>query len=385
MLLIKCIFTQSGMLDVNISFSDGTTMPLNFFAPTDYQLLTESLDRHVIILSSDSTPAAPQLMALNPGSGQLVKVSLELSKVCQTKKSQPLAVGYTDVVVAFHVKEEESFSSVEDSMNDAAAGNYQHSSYYYDKKAGKKTSGLLHEPYMQAVDGNYGAQAQTYDENEPYAVPSWASTHQTGMYALLAVFSIATLFFVGNCVLFIVRCRQRMPLNGGEKMSDSQADGWVWLGPETLARNMVNMECSRTLMDEQVFNEGSLHGSLPPAYSGSPTSSSRGSSGCASRVSTYKGSECSIRIVSNPFETIDTMMRADITDKCDDKTTDDDKRSNLALEFANDDVSLVESLDGSASLKSQKSKTSIKKSQDVVPMDYQELMVYFENLKESIA
>lgn len=407
---------------MGVYFSDDTTLPLDYFSPSEYQLVTESADRNVVILSSESTSATPQLVALNPGSGVLVKVSLELSKKCQTKKSQAVATSLVDVMVDFEEDEQAAASNgrlTEKPLNDAANSYLQSSRYYGgDKKTSKKSVARLDDMYARAVDPNYGeAEAQTYEEQEIAGLSPAAKWSSTGMYALLVVFSVATLFFVGNCILFITRCHMRMPtmaspLRRGEKTTDLQADGWVWLGPETLARNMVNVECSRTLMDERAFNEnatgtGSLHGSLPPAYSGSPTTSSRGSAH-GSRVSTYKGSECSIRIVSNPLESVGDALAAPASTSAErsycDWERDDLSAGDVAMEFACDRVSLAESQDlhSSASLKSHKSRTSVSSASKAataavaapapaagggnpVPMDYQELMVYFENLKESVA
>ena len=72
----------------------------------------------------------------------------------------------------------------------------------------------------------------------------------------------------------------------------------MWIGPATLQRNDIVTSCGRRLMSEAEFtnsqssrpNSGSM--GLPSSGSGSNRNST---------VSTYRGSECSVRITANPL------------------------------------------------------------------------------------
>lgn len=77
-----------------------------------------------------------------------------------------------------------------------------------------------------------------------------------------------------------------------------QAKDWVWIGPATLQRNDVITSCGRRLMSDAEFS--SNQSSRPNSTSIVPPSSASGSNR-NSTVSTYRGSECSVRITSNPL------------------------------------------------------------------------------------
>jgi len=172
------------------------------------------------------------------------------------------------------------------------------------------------------------------------------------MYVLLAIFSIAVVVFAANCMLFVVRRRGGVGgalksksydredigldegmVGGGSggkrKKPVAEAADWVWIGHETLERNAVNTTCSATLMPEADFNGNhggvlggggfvGVGGSQPllltsggfggheDSESASGVSSTSGGGGGvgggsnrSSQISTYRGSECSIRITQN--------------------------------------------------------------------------------------
>ncbi len=139
------------------------------------------------------------------------------------------------------------------------------------------------------------------------------SALEIGMYVLLGVFCLAITVFVVNCMVFVWRYqKKRVPFYTEGQSSVQNASDWVWIGKATLERNSINTGCSQTLMPEADFN-GNRNANAPGATStlhprsGSTSARSSGVSGSGgtgsnrnSYVSTYKGSECSIRITSNP-------------------------------------------------------------------------------------
>ena len=135
---------------------------------------------------------------------------------------------------------------------------------------------------------------------------------EIGMYVLLAVFCVAMTVFMVNCVVFFVRYkRKQKPMKAGSTEAIKDANDWVWIGRATLERNSVYTRSSRTLMPEEDFN-GNVNSTRPLSVgsnssSGSSQASTSGISSNPSNsnrnsvVSTYKGSECSIRITTNPL------------------------------------------------------------------------------------
>jgi len=71
----------------------------------------------------------------------------------------------------------------------------------------------------------------------------------------------------------------------------------VWIGPATLERNDVITQCGRRLMSDEEFSSSQ---SSRPNSAITPLSSAGGSNR-NSAVSTYRGSECSVRITTNPL------------------------------------------------------------------------------------
>lgn len=112
--------------------------------------------------------------------------------------------------------------------------------------------------------------------------------------------------------------------------SISQAPDWVWVGRATLERRgAANAGCNHALMAEEDFNGNQMvmpngaadrrrqhvqrHKSSETAAASSTSgvtgsSSSGSASNRNSVISTYKGSECSIRITSNPLMDEDCGM-----------------------------------------------------------------------------
>lgn len=72
----------------------------------------------------------------------------------------------------------------------------------------------------------------------------------------------------------------------------------MWIGPATLQRNDVITSCGRRLMSDAEFssNQSSRPNSASIVLPSSASGSNRNST-----VSTYRGSECSVRITANPL------------------------------------------------------------------------------------
>ena len=212
-----------------------------------------------------------------------------------------------------------------------------------ENKAAKFNAGQQSKSYNQLLDNRV---LSTSDTPSHEAQQQRVSTTQdnmsaleVGMYALLGVFCLAVVAFMANCSVFVWRYRKRH--QSGDKWVHASrgapvqaAADWVWIGRQTLERNAVNTRCSQTLMSDADFNGN--HGTTTASNTGSLVHSGRPGfnantinrastlprhvtgldtvkcldgtlsavtgtgSNRNSMVSTYKGSECSIRITSNP-------------------------------------------------------------------------------------
>jgi len=201
----------------------------------------------------------------------------------------------------------------------------------------------------------------------------------------------------------------------------------VWIGPATLQRNDVITSCGRRLMSDEEFS--SSQSSRPNSASASVPSSASGSNR-NSTVSTYRGSECSVRITSNPLaddngNVVDTQSGPPLHPEeyfLDDARVAHEAAAAAANDDEDDDVvggNCVEDTDDEE-MKSEQEMTPRRSSRFIRPlssawstmsredqlreleeavasglssdwdcegfgMTYAELMEYFDNLRESTA
>lgn len=181
-------------------------------------------------------------------------------------------------------------------------------------------------------------------------------------YVILSVVCVAMTVFMVNCIIFYVRYkRKQKPRKAGSTEAIKNASDWVWIGRATLERNSVYTRSSRTLMPEEDFNGNVNSQPQRPLSMGSTSSASSGSQGSStgssnstnnsnrnSVVSTYKGSECSIRITANPLTEEGGAM-------------------------------------GGLPEETQSEAGAPQWDYEAMGMNYEELLEYFDNLKESNA
>jgi len=354
---------QEAVLAVSLRFSDGTSLPLEYVPSTDYFLDMDTLNNHVVAFGPMLTSSTPRVIALGQGKGELLKVALELGDTCQRKRSRPLDVSYVYIDVDFTAEEdgtevlaptgngligEEKVGKNGEKLQKDAS----HIGYGYDQGANHPESEL----YLNVDKGDRAEQDKVKEEDKDGIVgshmevdlgqiPSSEAQQQhvlegqpltpleIGMYVLLGVFCLAIVVFMVNCMVFVVKYRRkRLPREGRDPVAN--ANDWVWIGRATLERNAINTGCQQALMPDSDFNGNhsmnntasrfltTQHSS--PADPSNPSSNrssaaiseqshglstlSRAASNPTtaapnrnSMVSTYKGSECSIRITANPL------------------------------------------------------------------------------------
>lgn len=338
---------QDALLDITLQYSDGTEMPLTHVDPADFDLKVQSLNTHVVdIPAYPKSSAQPSIRAIGVGHGELVKVILRqpdtpASHSCSFRR-RPLAFTYVDISVDFS---KDSNALGHPAMQDAKFDHNRASDRWEDEQKGKdkfkdpatidlhdidshflnkeKYFKHQHEKFPELSPSGPSDPkvipveiAFTDYEQESKEPPQQEALEQvidTGsqhpkpfviaMYVMMSVFFVVTV----NCVLFTYRYyrHKRLPKDSvSQQGSVRDANDWVWIGRATLERNGAHhARCPHTLMPEEDFNGNQMlvhH----PSSSSSGVSSNAGSAPNSNRnstVSTYEGSECSIRITSNPL------------------------------------------------------------------------------------
>lgn len=314
---------QEGIIDVMVNFSDNTTVPLHLISSDDYFLEVVSTDPQVIRLVESKIPHQAHVVALGEGSGDLIKITLKLADNCRKKKSKHIAASALFVDVDFsqerRVYSDERFQKDAYYDTNRASGRWETSEdkkpVYtlkfpeYENKDFPKNGKFDKEEsvHMIAIKDDIGEIAPTVEgaKQEPLkSKPEEGLTDlEIGMYVLVAVFCVAITVFMINCVVFFVRYKRKQKPPKANPDAISSANDWVWIGRATLERNSVYTRSSRTLMPEEDFNGNRTRpvSSSSESSRGSTTPSSAPNSNRNSTVSTYKGSECSIRITTNPL------------------------------------------------------------------------------------
>ena len=395
-------------MDITVHFSDETSIPLHFIPDNAYELSMDALSSRVIdITEPPLSKTLPRVIAVGEGKGELLKLSLDLGEKCQRKKSRskPLMVSYVYINSDFSTDGDYDEGLQNDghyNSNNRASDRWEtkkdgsdHIIYHHIDVGTKKN-----QPEDQVVnvkpqppndhndpkteqnlkiplDIDLGDLPQSKPRTEEMASQEAQLQHvggahaskmtplEIGMYVLLAVFCVAIVVFMVNCIVFVVRYRRkRMPRDSHESIS--QANDWVWIGRATLERNAVNTGCRQQLMPDSDFNgnnnlENGTTGTngtngrasvkrvvAPSSNRNSAASGSSGGGGGGgggsnrnSTVSTYKGSECSIRITSNPHP--------------DSQNPNNPNQQDIEWDY------------------------------EAMGMTYDQLMEYFDNLKESTA
>ena len=312
-----------------VEFSDMTRMPLRLISPEDYFLEVMTMDPKVVRLVESKLPYQAQLVAFGEGSGDLIKITLKLSDSCRKRKSKPIATSGLFVDVDFS-QERQVFADVPfqsdahyDTSNRASdrwdssdskkpvytlkVNEYENKDFPETKFSHgkfKKEDGVHH---MIAIKDDIGEIAPTEEgtRQEPLKAKQdeGLTDLEIGMYVLVAVFCVAISVFMINCVVFFVRYKRKQKPAKPNPDAISSANDWVWIGRATLERNSVYTRSSRTLMPEEDFNGNHTRpvSSSSESSRGGSTPSSAPNSNRNSTVSTYKGSECSIRITTNPL------------------------------------------------------------------------------------
>lgn len=297
---------QEGLLDIKLHYSDGTFTSLADITDTDYHLSVDTFDSGVVAFAPMAGLHHPRVIAIGEGKGDLLHVSLELAERCQKRRSQPMAMAYVFIEVDFNsathttsVQNDARFKTTK-GLVDKQGGNKS------DRLPSGNMKDVDSILYKDSINPN-GKYEPTIQARQDLVrgQPTPLTPLEIGMYALLGVFCLAIFVFLVSCSVFAVRYKRKQVPAADSGESVAHAHDWVWLGRATLERNSINTKCSQTLMPMADFN-GNHPGDnsiskVQRRDKKNTTGRSRGS-GCRASNISFPGSEISIRITTNPQE-----------------------------------------------------------------------------------
>jgi len=231
-------------LDLTVCYSDGTLLPLSAVSDSDYSLLAETLNKEVVILAPPRHARLITISAVSPGSGDLIRVTLNVDSTCPVVKRQPLVAGFAFVKVDFdemvqsdasyyhHHRGHDRFELDPYSgpflvSRDRVVYSHSDRSRKGRRRKGKGRSSAAGHGKTLAADGGTGTTESAY--NGGIVVPRVEAQHQRqepvveaprkamsslelAMYILLAVFCASIVVFAANCLLFVVRRGRKQKL-----------------------------------------------------------------------------------------------------------------------------------------------------------------------------
>lgn len=248
---------QEGLLDIDLLFSDGSLVSLMDITSSDYNLLIES-NSNVLVVAPGSGSQS-RLIAINPGQGKLINITLGIDNQCQNKKAQPLIATSTNVIVDF------STSTIQ---NDAF--NYKRSVFMANQTGEFFKYDNLKKFRAAQMKSHLNANKPSVQAPKNLIIQKTkVSSLEVGMYSILGIFLLAVLLLV-VCSAFTVYFKPKSPqhtvtttkitrLSSTNRPIVANASDWVWLGKSTLKRNAIGKQSLRTLIPENDCNGNPLN------------------------------------------------------------------------------------------------------------------------------
>ncbi|KAM4699603.1 transmembrane protein 132E [Discoglossus pictus] len=254
---------QDALMNLWLTFSDGSSAPLSLYDPKDYTLSLSSLDERVVTVSPER--AFPLVTAgEEQGSGFLLRAEMIINESCQkTKRKSILSTATASVQLQFHTDDSEPEPVV-------SVG-----PVYVPEQENKETAGTTSiTPLSTPVEDHSSLSSGAYPLPPlPTAfTPRGLTDLEIGMYALLGVFCLAILVFLINCIVFVLKYRhKRVPPEG--QANPDHSHHWVFLGNGQPLR-------ARGELSPQPESPGNPleAGTLPPHHASCCRGEARGSS-----------------------------------------------------------------------------------------------------------
>ncbi|KAM4795907.1 transmembrane protein 132E [Rhinophrynus dorsalis] len=259
---------QDALINLWLTFSDGSSAPLSLYDPKDYTLALSSLDERVVSVSQER--AFPLVTAgEEQGTGSLLRAEMIISESCQkTKRKSILSTATALVQVMFGPDE----PGDEDEPGKLVSVVPPHIPGQENREtAGTTLITLLStsvEDQNSLGTGQYPLPLPTVFPQMPRGLTDL----EIGMYALLGVFCLAILVFLINCIVFVLKYRhKRVPPEG--QANPDHSHHWVFLGNGQPLR-------ARGELSPQPESPGNPleTGTLPPHHSSCCRGEARGSS-----------------------------------------------------------------------------------------------------------
>ncbi|XP_053311934.1 transmembrane protein 132E [Spea bombifrons] len=216
---------QEGLLNLWLTFSDGTTAPLSLYDPKDYTLTLNSSDQRIVSVSPER--AYPLVIAgEEEGTGAFLRAEMIINESCQkTKRKSILATSTAVAQVIF---------SLDEPVDETEPGKLvsvepPHFPAQESKEIFGTTSvALLTTPVEDRSSHGSGEYPLPIPTVFPQ-MPRGLTDLEIGMYALLGVFCLAILVFLINCIVFVLKYRhKRVPPEG--QANPDHSHHWVFLG-----------------------------------------------------------------------------------------------------------------------------------------------------------
>ncbi|XP_075051137.1 transmembrane protein 132E [Mixophyes fleayi] len=259
---------QEALMNLWLTFSDGTSAPLSLYDPKDYTLVLTSLDEQVVSVSPER--AFPLVIAgEEQGTGSLLRAEMMINEICQkTKRKSILSTATALVHVVFGSHE--------------LGGEGEHGKFVTEVpphspvQENKETLGTTSITTLSTLveeHSSHGPDEYPLPLPTVYPqLPRGLTDLEIGMYALLGVFCLAILVFLINCIVFVLKYRhKRVPPEG--QANPDHSHHWVFLG------NGQPLRARGELSPQPESPCNPLEaGTLPPHHSSCCRGEARGSS-----------------------------------------------------------------------------------------------------------
>jgi len=226
---------QESLLDLTLKFDDGTSFPLSSIPDADYSLTAETLNNQVVTLAPLHMARTITLMAVSPGSGELVRLTLSVTNDCALLKPRPLGIGFAHVDVDFdeftqndasyfkadierfdgrhEVKTEKGTLLVTLERGTSSASDYRGRNSQRRNNKGKPTvleTTTVKQIRSTSVNEEVGPRNEAQKQLQSVVeVRRGTTSLELAMYILLAVFAASVVIFAANCMVFLTRYRRK--------------------------------------------------------------------------------------------------------------------------------------------------------------------------------
>lgn len=222
-----------------LKFDDGSSFPLSLIPDVEYSVTAETLNNQVVALAPPHLARAITIMAISPGSGDLVRVALNVTEMCPSIKGRPLAVGFAHVEVDFDefAQNDASYYKADidqfdggrrREMKNAKGALYSPGVHggHSDEQSGRGGNGRrrgskgkvasFESSATKEIDsivlGEDGSppKIEAQKQMQPVVeVHRGTAPLEMAMYILLAVFAASVVIFAANCMVFVTRHRRK--------------------------------------------------------------------------------------------------------------------------------------------------------------------------------